>query len=233
MSEGYSPPTAPDLYVDERLSVAPLPGADDLAIDHDEPATRDVAKDKAADVGQAAAGAGQHVANVAKEQSVQVASEAGQQAKELLTQAQAQAKEQAAVQQERAVGGLRTLSSELASMSKNADNPGVASDLARQAAERTSAVAGWLDGREPAAVLDDLTAFARRRPVAFLAIAGGVGFLAGRLTRGLKAQADSADSTQPSSDSTPAYANGAGSYSPAAGVAPAGAAAALDTPGIR
>ncbi len=79
-------------------------------------------------------------------------------------------------------------------MARKSENPGVASDLARQAADRTGSVAGWLEGREPAAILDDLTSFARRKPGAFLAIAAGLGLVAGRLTRGLAADAkDSGD----------------------------------------
>ena len=54
------------------------------------------------------------------------------------------------------------------------DNPGAATDLARQAADRSGSAASWLDGRDPAAVLDDLTAFARRRPGAFLAAAASI-----------------------------------------------------------
>jgi hypothetical protein len=212
VTEGYSPPTAPDLYV-ERPVMQPPPNA------VDEPGTADVAKEQAAGVGQAASDAGQHVAGVAKDQSLQVANEAGRQAKDLLGQAQSQAKDQAMIQQEKAVGGLRALSSELASMSRHAEDPGVASDLARQASQRAETLAGWLDGREPAAILDDVTAFARRRPGTFLAIAGGIGFLAGRLTRGLKQQPDS-EAQPPSSSQPPTVAGGVDSYLPVAPAIP-------------
>jgi hypothetical protein len=143
---------------------------------------------------------------VAKEQVAEVTQQAGQQAKQLLGQAQSQAKEQAGAQQQKLVGGLRSLSDELSSMSSNGSNQGLASDLARQAAERTSAVAGWLDGREPKAVLDEVTQFARRRPGAFLAIAAGLGFVAGRLTRGIaNASGDDGNSAaQPAPSTTPA-----------------------------
>ncbi|MCW2546941.1 MAG: hypothetical protein JWN96_1401 [Mycobacterium sp.] len=157
--------------------------------------TKDVAKDQAASVGQGVAEAGQHVAGVAKEQTAEVTAEAGRQAKDLLGQAQDQLKEQANVQQQKLVSGLQSLRDELNAMVRNNDNPGVATDLARQAADRTGSVATWLDGREPAAVLDDLTDFARRRPGAFLAVAAGIGLAAGRLTRGLKVQADEPDTT--------------------------------------
>jgi hypothetical protein len=166
--------------------------------------TKDVAKDQAASVGQGVAEAGQHVAGVAKEQTSQVTAEAGRQAKDLLNQTQGQLKEQATVQQQKLVGGLHALRDELNSMVQGNQNPGVATDLARQAADRTGSAASWLDGREPAAVLDDLTAFARRRPGAFLVAAAGIGLLAGRLTRGLKAQSDAPESaTAPAPATTP------------------------------
>jgi hypothetical protein len=152
--------------------------------------TKDVAKDQAAGVGQGVAEAGQHVAGVAKEQTSQVTAEAGRQAKDLLSQAQGGLKEQAGVQQQKLVSGLQALRDELNSMVAGNADPGVATDLARQAADRTGSAASWLDGRDPAAVLDDLTDFARRRPGAFLAAAAGIGLIAGRLTRGLKAQSD-------------------------------------------
>jgi hypothetical protein len=157
--------------------------------------TKDVAKDQAASVGQGVAEAGQHVAGVAKEQTSTVTAEANRQAKDLLSQAQSGLKEQAGAQQQKLVSGLQALRDELNSMVAGNDDPGVATDLARQAADRTGSAATWLDGRDPAAVLDDLTAFARRRPGAFLAAAAGIGLLAGRLTRGLKAQSDAPDTS--------------------------------------
>ncbi len=149
--------------------------------------TKDVAKDQAATVKQGAADAGQHVAGVAKEQAGQVTAEAGAQVKQLAGQAQTQVREQAGAQQQKLVTGLRSLSGELGSMARNAEQPGIASDLAHQAAGHTDTVAGWLDGREPADVLREVSLFARRRPGTFLVIAAGMGFLGGRLTRGLTA----------------------------------------------
>lgn len=128
--------------------------------------------------------------------------EAGRQAKELVGRVQVQLGEQAGAQQKNLVAGLKALADELKSMSTSADAPGVASDVARQASERTSAVAGWLDGKEPAAIVDDMTTFARQRPGMFLGLAAGTGVIAGRLTRGLQAQAGSA-APKPASSTTP------------------------------
>lgn len=190
MTENYPPPLVADDYLQPPpATTAPLTVTPAMPAS-DQPTTTDVAKERAAAVGQGAADAGQHVAAVAKDQVVQVSAEAGRQVKDLVSQAQGQLAEQAGVQQQKLVSGLQSLRDELTSMAQNADQPGVGSDLARQAAERTGNIAGWLDGREPAALLDDVTTFARRRPGAFLAIAGGIGLLAGRLTRGIKAQPD-------------------------------------------
>ena len=75
-------------------------------------------------------------------------------------------------------------------MAQNSEQQGPATDLVKQAAERTSTVASWLEDREPGNVVDEVTRFARQRPGAFLAIAAGAGLLVGRLGRGLKAAND-------------------------------------------
>ena len=204
-----------DIYSPTHSALSPN-GSGDI---DETPATKDVAKDQAASVGQGAADAGQHVASVAKDQATQVTAEAGRQVKDLLGQAHGQLKEQTGAQQEKLVAGLRSLSDELRSMVKGAEQPGVASDVVGQAADRTGAIAGWLDGREPAAILDDVSSFARRRPGAFLAIAAGLGFVGGRLTRGLQAQ--SGDNAPDASTPTTPTLAGSPQVSPVPPVAPA------------
>lgn len=92
-------------------------------------------------------------------------------------------------QQQQLAGGLRAISDELAAMAGQPDHPGVAADLARQAAGTSRNVARWLDDRDPGQLLEDVKDFARQRPGVFLALAAGAGLLAGRLTRGLAAEA--------------------------------------------
>jgi hypothetical protein len=73
-------------------------------------------------------------------------------------------------------------------------------------------------------VLDEVRAFARRRPGAYLAIAAGAGLLTGRLARGLAASDDDAGrtTTRPEQDSrTPGLGNG----SPSRTAQPLGAGA--------
>jgi len=152
--------------------------------------TADVAKGQAGAVAGTASDAGKHVAGVAGEQAGQVASEASQQVRDLVHQTRGELTEQAATQQKRVAGGLRSLGEELHSMAQNSEQQGPATDLVKQAAERTSTVASWLEDREPGNVVDEVTRFARQRPGAFLAIAAGAGLLVGRLGRGLKAAND-------------------------------------------
>ena len=75
-------------------------------------------------------------------------------------------------------------------MARNSEQDGVATDLARQAADRARTAAGWLADRDPGSLLDEVRTFARRKPGTYLALALGAGVLAGRLTRGLTAPTD-------------------------------------------
>jgi uncharacterized protein YjbJ (UPF0337 family) len=149
----------------------------------DDGSTTEVARDQAGQLGASTADAGRHVVGTAKEQVGQVTDQARREAKDLLRQARGQVTEQARGGQQKVTGTLRALAAELHEMT-GGENRGPASDLAAQAASRVDDLAGWLDQREPADLLEDLRSFARRRPGAFLAGAAIAGVLAGRLTRG-------------------------------------------------
>ena len=56
---------------------------------------------------------------------------------------------------------------------------GIATEVARQASQRAHGLADHLDRHEPSELLDQVRAYARRRPVAFLAGAAVLGVLAG------------------------------------------------------
>jgi hypothetical protein len=148
--------------------------------------TAQAAKEQASDVASGAADSGRHVAQVTKEQAKDVTHEAKNQIRGLMDQSRSELRDQASSQQQRAATGLRSVSDELSSMADRSDNPGIANDLVRQAAQRAGSVASWLEQREPGQLLDEVTQFARRRPGAFLALAAGAGFLVGRLGRSLK-----------------------------------------------
>jgi len=147
------------------------------------------AKEEASNVAGHAASAAQGVAETAKSEAANVAQEAKANAQDLLHQAKSGLTSQAGTQQQKAAEGIRNISSQLHSMASAPDQQGVASDLIRQAAERTSSVASWLENRQPGDLLNEVQRYARNNPGTFLLLAAGAGVLAGRLTRGLTAGA--------------------------------------------
>ncbi|MDQ0616279.1 hypothetical protein [Arthrobacter globiformis] len=155
----------------------------------DDTSKKDVAKDEAENVAGQAAGAAQNVAGTAASEAKNVAYEAKNSAKDLLHQAKSDLTSQAGTQQTKAAEGIRTISSQLRTMADAPDQQGVASDLIRQAADRSESVASWLDNRDPGSLLGEVKSFARQRPGTFLLFAAGAGLLAGRLGRSLQAGA--------------------------------------------
>ncbi|TQJ58968.1 hypothetical protein FBY30_1205 [Arthrobacter sp. SLBN-83] len=165
------------------------PGQASYSADPGDTSKTQAAKEEASNVAGHAASAAQGVAETAKGEAANVAHEAKANAQDLLHQAKSGLTSQAGTQQQKAAEGMRNISSQLHSMASAPDQQGVASDLVRQAAERTSSVASWLENREPGDLLNEVTRFARNRPGTFLLLAAGAGVLAGRLTRGLTAGA--------------------------------------------
>jgi hypothetical protein len=149
------------------------------------------AKEEASNVAGQAASSAQNVAQTAKSEAANVASEAKSSAQDLLHQAKSGRAAQAGTQQQKAAEGIRTISSQLQSMADAPDQQGMASDLIRQAAQRSESVASWLENKEPGDILGEVQRFARNKPGTFLLLAAGAGILAGRLTRGLTAGAPS------------------------------------------
>jgi hypothetical protein len=186
----------------------PAPLSPRAASQNGDSPTTEVAKEQAAEVADTAKQAGAQVADTVREQAGQVTAEARNQAKQLLAQAQSELSEQAAGTQQRVAEGLHALADELSGMARNSEQDGVATDLARQAADRARTAAGWLADRDPGSLLDEVRTFARRKPGTYLALALGAGVLAGRLTRGLTAPTtDHTTGTQgdPGTPSTSAY----------------------------
>ncbi|GGK10236.1 hypothetical protein GCM10010123_45240 [Pilimelia anulata] len=177
---------------------SPGSGADGTGSD----ATGAVA-DRVRPVVETAAGAGAQVAESVREQGGEVAAEAGRQARNLAHEAGGQLAEQARAQQQRAAGGLRTLGEELDGMAQASPREsGTATELARQASAKLTELAGWLEEREPGAVLDEVRRYARRKPGTFLLGAAALGVLAGRVTRNLGDPADG--SARPAAGRAPA-----------------------------
>jgi ElaB/YqjD/DUF883 family membrane-anchored ribosome-binding protein len=149
-------------------------------------------------------GAGSHVASTAADEATNVKHEVGTQAKNLFGEVRSQLSGQVTTQQERAAGGIRTVSDQLRSMADSSDS-GMASNLVSQAATRVGDVAGWLENRDPAGMLDDVKRFARQRPGMFIALAAGAGIVVGRLAKSLTGGESSSTS---STTSGPTFSSG-------------------------
>lgn len=164
--------------------------------------------ERAQETASAAADEGRHVAGVAKDEAAAVASEAVDHARNLVGDAVGQlgdqVNEQTRTQRDRLVGSLRTLGDDLERMAGQGGTSGLATDLAREVADRSRALGARLDGREPAELLDDVRRFARNRPGVFLLGALAAGVVAGRVLRGAKDGTSSGPSTTPS---TPSFAD--------------------------
>lgn len=133
----------------------------------------------------AAKGAASNVAGTAKEQAANVASEVSDHARQLFGQASGTLKDQAADQQQKAASGLRTIGDHLGKMADDDDEQGLAAKVVRDLSNRAGSVAGYLEGRDPGSLVDEVKSFAARRPGTFIAIAAGAGILAGRLAKAL------------------------------------------------
>ena len=195
-------------------------------------AMKEAVKGEAGDVARTAKDSAQGVAETAKAEAANVAAEVKSNAKDLLYQARSDLTQQAGTQQQKVANGLRSISDELHAMARASDQPGVASDLVRQVADRSTSVAAWLDGRDPGSLLNEVKSFARQRPGTFLLLAAGAGVLAGRLTRSLSAGAPESGPTSARTSGeyrtgeygTGAYGSGYSQGSGPGGYAPSGGA---------
>jgi uncharacterized protein YjbJ (UPF0337 family) len=169
-----------------------------------DPSTTDVAKSEAGNVKDTATEAAAGVAETAKSEAANVVSETKQQAKGLLDQVRDQLSEQGNTQKQYLSNTLHSLSKELGGMASKSEESGPLTDLAHRASRQGGEIAHWLENHEPKDVLEEVKAFARRRPVAFLFLAGAAGVLAGRLTRGAVAANTEIDSPDPAPAATPA-----------------------------
>jgi hypothetical protein len=177
-----------------------------------EHSTVDVAKSEAGQVAEHATQAAGTVARTAREQGAQVGDEVRQQTRNVMREVQSQVSEQADTQQQRIAGGLRDIADQLQKLAGGTPQEGMVTDLVYQAAERTHRVAGWLDSRDSAGLLDSVRSYARQHPGAFLALALGGGLIAGRLAR-------NADDDRGSDFQRSGTAKAAGQVPPASGVA--------------
>jgi pentapeptide MXKDX repeat protein len=132
------------------------------------------------------------VARTAKRETGAVAEEAKGQVRRLAYQALDEAGNRGRVQHDRLVERLRGWIDELEEMAGESKTPvrAAASDLA----DRGRRVADYLADRGPEGILSEVQAFARRRPLAFIAGAVAAGFAVGRLGKGAwKARSEDSD----------------------------------------
>ncbi|MBW9111040.1 hypothetical protein [Microbacterium ureisolvens] len=132
-----------------------------------------------------------YVAGVAGDEAKSVAHDAKDAARGFLYEARTELSDQASSQQRRAASALRSTSDELTGLADGTatGSGGMATDAVRAFGQQTRRVADWLEQREPADVIYEVRTFARRHTGAFLAIAVGVGLLAGRVTKALVSDA--------------------------------------------
>jgi len=147
--------------------------------------TADAVKGEASQVTQTVKGAASGVASTAKEEAGSVVREVGTQVRDLVSQALRELSDQVGVHKGRVTDGLRTAGDDLDGMTQGRTSSGLASSLVSQASTRVSSAASWLETREPSDVLDEVRAFARRRPGTFIAAAAVAGVVVGRLTRSI------------------------------------------------
>ncbi|MGD6980056.1 MULTISPECIES: hypothetical protein [Citricoccus] len=156
--------------------------------------TAETAKQEAGRLGAEAQGAARDVAGTARDEARHVKDEAVGQARSLAESAKQEATSQLSTQKDRLAVQSRGISEDLERISRG-ERP--ESDLVNQAvsmlSDRARRVTHHLESREPLDLLDDVRRFAARRPGTFLAIAAGIGLVAGRMTRGLKDAHDDDD----------------------------------------
>jgi hypothetical protein len=141
------------------------------------------------------------VAGEVTQQAKVVARDAKDHARQLFDQGRQHLDEEARTRSHQAAGGLRTLADQLGALSSgHTEQAGALGDYAQQGRAQLSRLADRLE-QGPTAVLGDVRRFARRQPVVFLAAAGALGFVAGRLARSTR------DATQDGGSGTPSYAS--------------------------
>ncbi|MET0579159.1 MAG: hypothetical protein ABW122_10925 [Ilumatobacteraceae bacterium] len=170
------------------MTIDSVPGSipvDTEPDDRSKPAeVADQAKSAAGEVAAAATSSAKDVAGEAATQAKVVAGEAKRQVANVVDQTRHELSQQADDRTRQAAGGLRTLSDQVSALADG--RPGEAGPLVgylEDARARVSSIADRLEAGGPQGLLDDVTDFARRRPVVFLVAAGAAGFAVGRLAR--------------------------------------------------
>jgi hypothetical protein len=124
------------------------------------------------------------VASEIKTEARAVASEASDQARRLYATTKDELVGQAEAKTDQAAQGLRRLSDQVGALAEGRiEDAGPLQGYARDAQDRLMRFAGRLESGGPQGVLDDVTRFARRRPLVFIGACAGAGFLLTRVLR--------------------------------------------------
>ncbi|WP_093248035.1 hypothetical protein [Tessaracoccus oleiagri] len=153
---------------------------------HDE-SRREAARQEAEHVRHQASGAAKDVAHTAKSEAGNVKDEAKYQVRSLADSAKYEALSQASTQQRRLAEQSRHVSDDLQRLARGEQpETGLVQQALSAISDRAERLTRDLENKEPEDLIDDVRRFAARRPGTFLAIAAGIGVVAGRLTRGMK-----------------------------------------------
>jgi ElaB/YqjD/DUF883 family membrane-anchored ribosome-binding protein len=175
----------------------------------DKQGVAEAAKQETAAVAQSAVETGKDVVHEAAAQASVVATEAKDQVGAVVGQVKDEVKSQLDARGQQAAEGLRTLSMQMSSLAQGRpQESGRVGELLGEAQQRVQSYADTLQQRGPQAIVEDLTAFARRRPVLFLAAATAGGFAVGRLVRSGAAASKQSSEGRPALASTSLYSTG-------------------------
>ena len=177
----------------------------------DRPASERPARDEAREVASTGRERAHDVAAVGREragdvvataegEAREVARSTGDQARRLASDARQELRQQAQAQAERLADGLDDLTRQLRSMGERGE-PSPATDLVRQAGERSQEIAERLRRGSVDDAVGQLRDLGRNRPGLFLLGAFGLGLASGRLARNL-AQEPSGDGHESDSERT-------------------------------
>lgn len=142
------------------------------------------AVDEGQQVAKAAVGQARDLAGTAREEAAEVGEELSEQARSMLEETKGQLQEQAQTQVERLSETLRRFGAQGQALADG--RPSQAGPLPaylRDAADRLEQLADDVDARGVEGLVEEVQAFARRRPGVFLLGATAVGFGVGRLIR--------------------------------------------------
>ncbi len=144
-------------------------------------------KAEASQLKNEAADSGHRVKETVKDQAAAVKDEATHRAQDLLGQLRTDLKDQVRPQQDRIASTVRSFSDEITALSRG-EKPesDYVTGLLGSVSGRVESFASSLENKDAKDLLDDVRRFAARRPGTFLAVAAGIGLLAGRTTRGVK-----------------------------------------------